>query len=112
VHASRACSFAAPRSMSDLKRRSENDPSEGSFCSVCRPIAAVYGEPHATYRLVQSARGAIKQTPCSTWDSHFDLPQARWPALAQRINELVRGQGSMLESALPDRLLAPPAPRP
>ena len=53
----------------------------------------VSGEPYVTYRLVHSARvgSAIKQTTLLNLGSHFDLPQAHWPALAQRIDELVHG---------------------
>ena len=62
------------------------------------------GEPYVTHRLVQTARvgDAIKQTTLLNLGSHFDLPQAQWPALAQRIDELVRGQKSMLEATLPE----------
>jgi hypothetical protein len=68
----------------------------------------ISGEPYVTYRLVHSVRvgNAIKQTTVLNLGSHFDLPQAHWPALAQRIDELVRGQGSMLEAALPEAVLA------
>ena len=66
------------------------------------------GEPYVTYRLVHSARvgNAIKQTTVLNLGSHFDLPQAQWPALAQRIDELVRGQRSMLEATLPEEVQA------
>jgi len=50
------------------------------------------GTPYVTYRLVHSARVG----------SHFDLPQGQWPALAARIDQLVRGQGSLVESTLSD----------
>ena len=62
------------------------------------------GQPYVTYRLVQSARvgGAVKQTTLLNLGSHFDLPQAEWPALAQRIDELMRGQGSLLGTTLSD----------
>jgi transposase len=64
----------------------------------------VSGEPYVTHRLVHSARvgNAIKQTTLLNLGSHFDLPQAHWPALAQRIDELVHGQRSMLEATLPE----------
>jgi hypothetical protein len=64
----------------------------------------VSGEPYVTFRLVHSARvgNAIKQTTLLNLGSHFDLPQAQWPALAQRIDELVRGQHSMLDATLPE----------
>jgi Transposase DDE domain len=68
----------------------------------------VSGEPYVTHRLVHSARvgKAIKQTTLLNLGSHFDLPQALWPALARRIDELVRGQRSMLEATLPEEVQA------
>ena len=68
----------------------------------------ISGEPYATYRLVHSARvgKVVKQATVLNLGSHFDLPQAHWPALAQRIDELVRGQASMLEAALPEEVQA------
>lgn len=68
----------------------------------------VSGEPYVTYRLVHSARvgNAIKQTTVLNLGSHFDLPQAHWPALAQRVDELVHGQRSMLDVALPEQVQA------
>jgi hypothetical protein len=68
----------------------------------------ISGEPYVTYRLVHSARvgSAIKQTTVLNLGSHFELPQAQWPALAQRIDELVRGQRSMLEATLPEEVQA------
>ena len=68
----------------------------------------ISGEPYATYRLVHSARvgRVVKQATVLNLGSHFDLPQAHWPALAQRIDELVRGQASMLEAALPEEVQA------
>ena len=68
----------------------------------------VSGEPYVTYRLVHSTRvgSAIKQTTLLNLGSHFDLPQAHWPALAQRIDELLHGQRSMLEAAVPEEVQA------
>ena len=68
----------------------------------------VSGEPYITHRLVHSARvgNVIKQTTLLNLGSHFDLPQAQWPALAQRIDELVRGQHSMLDAMLPEAVQA------
>ena len=64
----------------------------------------VSGEPYVTHRLVHSARvgSAIKQTTLLNLGSHFDLPQTQWPALARRIDELVRGQHSLLDATLPE----------
>ena len=66
------------------------------------------GEPYVTYRLVHSTRvgSTIKQTTLLNLGSHFDLPQAHWPALAQRIDELVHGQRSMLEAVVPEEVQA------
>ena len=60
------------------------------------------GEPYTTYRLVQSARvgGAVKQTTLLNLGSHFDLPQGEWASLAQRIDELWRGQRPLLDATL------------
>ena len=68
----------------------------------------VSGEPYVTYRLVHSERvgNAIKQTTLLNLGSHFDVPQVHWPALAQRIDELVHGQRSMLEATLPEEVRA------
>ena len=68
----------------------------------------ISGEPYVTHRLVHSERvgHSIKQTTVLNLGSHFDLPQAQWPALAQRIDELVRGQHSMLDTTLPEEAQA------
>ena len=66
----------------------------------------VSGEPYVTYRLVHSERvgNAIKQITVLNLGSHFDLPQAHWPALARRIDELVHGQSSILDATLPEEV--------
>ena len=60
------------------------------------------GEPYSTFRLVESSRvgSAVKQTTLLNLGSHFDLPQAQWPALARRIDELLRGQQPLLDATL------------
>ena len=60
------------------------------------------GEPYTTHRLVHSARvgNAVKQTTLLNLGSHFDLPHDEWAALAVRIDELLRGQSSLLEATL------------
>ena len=62
----------------------------------------IAGQPYTTHRLVHSARvgGAVKQTTLLNLGSHFDLPQGQWPALAARIDELVRGQHGLLDPTL------------
>ena len=51
---------------------------------------------------MQTARvgGAVKQTTLLNLSSHFDLPQDRWAALALRMDELLRGQASLLDTSL------------
>lgn len=68
----------------------------------------ISGEPYVTHRLVHSERvgNAVKQATLLNLGSHFDLPQVHWAALAQRIDELVRGQRSMLEASLPEEVQA------
>ena len=68
----------------------------------------VSGEPYVTYRLVHSERvgNAVKQTTLLNLGSHFDLPQAHWPALAKCIDELVHGQRSMLDAMVPEEVQA------
>ena len=68
----------------------------------------VSGQPYLTHRLVHSARlgSVIKQQTLLNLGSHFDLPQAHWPALAQRIDDLVRGQHSLLDAPLPEAVQA------
>ena len=60
------------------------------------------GEPYSTFRLVESSRvgSAVKQTTLLNLGSHFDLPQAQWPALARCIDELLRGQQPLLDATL------------
>ena len=62
------------------------------------------GEPYTTYRLVESSRvgSAVKQSTLLNLGSHFDLPQSEWPALARRIDELLRGQSSLPDPTLSD----------
>jgi len=60
--------------------------------------------PYVIYRLVHSARmgSSVKQSTLLNLGSRFDLPQDQWAALAARIDQLVRGQGSLVESTLSD----------
>ena len=62
------------------------------------------GEPYITFRLVHTARvgSTVKQTTLLNLGSHFDLPQDQWPALARRIDELLRGQLSLPDPTLCD----------
>ena len=62
------------------------------------------GQPYVTYRLVHSARvgASVKQSTLLNLGSHFELPQSQWSALAARIDELVRGQGALVDAGLSD----------
>ena len=74
------------------------------FIRCTRTRSRSSGEPYVTYRLVQTARvgRAVKQTTLLNLGSRFDLPQDQWAALAVRIDELLRGQASLLDPALSD----------
>ena len=78
------------------------------FIRCTRTRSRSSGEPYVTYRLVQTARvgGAVKQTTLLNLGSHFDLPQDQWSALALRIDELLRGQASLLDTTLSEDGLA------
>ena len=56
------------------------------------------GEEYFTHRLVETVRigGAVKQRTLLNLGAHFDLSQAEWAALAGRIDELLRGQASLV----------------
>ena len=60
------------------------------------------GEPYTTHRLVQSSRvgNAVRQITLLNLGSHFELPQAEWPALAKHIDELLRGQSPLWDASL------------
>jgi len=56
------------------------------------------GEAYFTHRLVEAVREgkAVKQRTLLNLGAHFDVPQADWAGLAARIDELLRGQSSLL----------------
>jgi len=57
------------------------------------------GEVYATYRLVESCRtseGKVRQQTLLNLGSHFSIPVEDWKALAARIEEMQRGQLSLL----------------
>ena len=62
------------------------------------------GDAYFTYRLVEAVRvgNAVKQRTLLNLGTHFDLPQAEWPALALRIEELLHGRRSLLNSGCSD----------
>ncbi|MBK1633474.1 transposase [Thiohalocapsa halophila] len=63
------------------------------------------GEPYFTYRLVESIRegGRVRQRTLLNLGRHFEVPQAQWPALAQRIEALVGGQAELFVADLDAR---------
>ncbi len=63
------------------------------------------GQSYTTYRLVQSVRTeqGIKQLTLLNLGSHFDLPKDQWPRLAQRIDELLHNQPSLIASTLSEQ---------
>jgi len=63
------------------------------------------GEPYSTFRLVQSSRvgSTVKQSTLLNLGSHFDLPQAEWPALARHIDELLQAQQPLVDAGLSDK---------
>ncbi len=62
------------------------------------------GEAYFSYRLVETSRegNAVKQRTLLNLGSHFNLPQAEWPFLAERIEQLLHGHASLLPSSLPE----------
>src|SRR5215471_10477564 len=60
----------------------------------------VSGEAYVSHRLVETSRigNAVKQRTLLNLGSHFDLPQAEWPNLTSRIEQLLQGQASLLPS--------------
>src|SRR5471030_586080 len=56
------------------------------------------GSDYCTYRLVESVRtgSVVRQSTLLNLGSHFDVPQADWPALAARVEGLLQGQAALL----------------
>jgi len=61
------------------------------------------GEFYFTYRLVNSERrgSQVKQVTLLNLGRHFAVDAALWPAVCQRITELMAGQASLLDPVLP-----------
>ena len=70
------------------------------------------GEQYFTYRLVSSERinGKVKQVTLLNLGRHFTVDAALWPTVCQRVTELMAGQASLLDPALP-RMAAQEADR-
>lgn len=65
-------------------------------------------QAYYTFRLVEGVRtgSVVKQTTLLNLGSHFDVAQADWPALAQRIDALLHGQEALQLEALPEAVEA------
>ena len=61
-------------------------------------------QPYYTYRLVEGVctGRVVKQATLLNLGSEFDVEQSDWPALAARIDALLRGQESLLLESLPE----------
>lgn len=70
-------------------------------CTSTRSSAT--GERYVTYRLVASERmnGKVKQVTLLNLGRHFSIDPTHWPAVCQRVSELMAGQASLLEPSLP-----------
>jgi len=61
------------------------------------------GQVYSTFRLVESYRnseGKVRQQTLLNLGSHFSIPQAQWKALADRVEEIHRGQGQLFDLEL------------
>jgi len=61
------------------------------------------GKHHFTYRLVRSERigGKVKQITLLNLGRYFPISSEFWPALCDRVEELLAGQASLLDPSLP-----------
>ncbi|MDP2109720.1 MAG: IS1634 family transposase [Sulfurimicrobium sp.] len=62
------------------------------------------GETYHSYRLVESRRegGRVRQVALLNLGRHFDLPEAHWPALCARLDQLLGRQGVLVPVDLPE----------
>ena len=62
----------------------------------------VTGEPYFTHRLVSNERidGKVKQVTLLNLGHHFAVERPLWPAVCQRVTELMAGQATLLDPAL------------
>lgn len=65
---------------------------------------AATGESYVTHRLVRGERigGKVRQITVLPLGCHFSFKQEEWPLLCQRIEEIGRGQTSLLQARCPD----------
>jgi transposase len=67
---------------------------------------AATGESYITHRLVRGERiaGKVRQITVLPLGRHFPFKQEEWPLLCQRIEEIIRGQSSLLQTSCPDHI--------
>jgi transposase len=67
---------------------------------------AASGEAYHTYRLVESRRegNRVRQLTRLNLGRHFDLPEAQWPVLCARLDDLLSHQEALLPVELPERV--------
>lgn len=65
---------------------------------------AASGDTYHSYRLVESRRegGRVRQVALLNLGRHFDLPEAHWPALCARLEQLIGRQGDLVPIDLPE----------
>ena len=65
-------------------------------------------QAYYTCRLVEGVRtgSVVKQTTLLNLGSHFDVPQADWPALAARIDSLLHGRAALMLEPLSEAVEA------
>lgn len=66
------------------------------------------GQAYHSYRLVESRRegGRVRQIALLNLGRHFDLPEAHWPALCARLDQLLGSQGVLVPVDLPEAVEA------
>ena len=71
------------------------------FIRCTNTRSRVSGEAYFSYRLVEAHRegNVVRQRTLLNLGRYFNLPQSEWPVLAARIEQLLRGQGSLLSSS-------------
>ena len=71
------------------------------FIRCTNTRSRVSGEAYFSYRLVETHRegDVVRQRTLLNLGRHFNLSQSEWPTLAACIEQLLRGQGSLLPSS-------------
>ena len=61
------------------------------------------GQPYFSHRLVHSERvgNAVRQRTLLNLGRHFDIPQAQWPLLCTRIDDILTGQAPLVSDCPP-----------